>query len=136
MSRQACAAQPPSDSSAAEAFSSQTCAAQPPSAPGGGLGFDLGLCGAAPEWFGWRPRIIGWNLYGAAPECVGWRPRLVLLADKRGELVPQITLLILRAGRLIKTLPVPLGTLVRERVRMKPAASSHCTMLQSGVDQA
>ena len=29
----------------------------------------------------------------------------------------------LRAGRLIKTLPVPSGTLVRERVRLEPAAS-------------
>ena len=59
-----------------------------------------------------------------------------LLIKVKGELVPQITLLILRAGRLIKTLPVPLDTLARERVRLKPAASSHCTMLQIGVDQA
>ena len=29
------------------------------------------------------------------------------------------------ASRLIKNLPVPLGTLVRKRVRLKPAASLH-----------
>ena len=68
--------------------------AQPPSASGGGLGFDLDLYSAAPEWFEWRPRIFELDLYSAAPECVRWRPRFVLPADTRGELVPQITLLI------------------------------------------
>ena len=77
VSGQASAAQPPSASSAAKAFSSKNCAAQPrvrsgggrgffeldlygaapesqpPSASGGGLGFDLDLYSAAPEWFGW-----------------------------------------------------------------------------------
>ena len=94
VSRQACAAQPPSDSSVAKAFSSQTCMAQPPSVSGGGLGFDLGLCSAAPsdssaaEAFSSETCVaqppsasgggLGFDLdlYSAAPEWFGWRPRI------------------------------------------------------------